>query len=115
MNKFLSLKVQTGYVFLTGFGLAVMPNTILGLFDLQPTDEVYTRVLGVIVFTLGILYLGIIKSGNHDVVRTTVYGRLFAASGIIVLALLGFSKLTLILFATVDIATAVWTWWELRE
>jgi hypothetical protein len=114
MQKFNSLTVQTGYVFLSGAALAIMPNTMLGLFDLQPTDEVYTRILGVIVFTLGILYWGIIKAGNRDVIRTTVYGRLFAAFGIIVLAFI-FKPLTLILFAGVDIATAVWTWWELKK
>jgi hypothetical protein len=115
MQSFLSLKVQIAYVFLTGAALAIMPNTILSIFDLQPTDEVYSRILGVIIFTLGILYLGIIKSGNREVIKTTVFGRLFAASGIIILALLGFSKLTLILFAGVDIVTASWTWWELKK
>jgi hypothetical protein len=103
------------YVFLSGAALAITPNTMLGLFDLQLTDEVYTRILGVIVFTLGILYRSIIKSGNRDIIQTTVYGRLFAAGGIAVLALLGFSKPTLILFAGVDVATAIWTWMELKK
>ncbi len=90
-------------------------RNLLGLFDLGSTTEVWIRILGIIVLTLAILYSGIIKAGNKEVIKTTVWGRLFAASGIILLALLGFSKLTLILFATVDIITAIWTWFELKE
>lgn len=115
MRKFTSLYVQTTYVSLTGISLVFIPNTILGLFDLGSTTEVWIRVLGVIVLTLAILYYGIIKAGNKDVIQSTIYGRLFAALGIILLALLGFSELTLILFAGVDIATAIWTWFELKK
>jgi hypothetical protein len=115
MQKFTSLTVQMTYVAITGISLIFMPNTLLGLFDLGSTTEVWIRVLGIIVLTLAILYYGIIKAGNKEVIKFTVYGRLFAASGIILLALLGFSKLTLVLFAGVDIATAIWTWFELKK
>ncbi len=115
MQKFTSITVQMAYVALTGISLIFMPNTLLGLFGLDPTTEVWIRVLGIIVFTLAILYYGINNFGNKEVVKFTVYGRLFAATGIIILALMGFSKMTLILFAGVDIATAIWTWMELKK
>lgn len=115
MQKFTSLTVQMTYVAITGISLIFMPNTLLGLFDLGSTTEVWIRVLGIIVLTLAILYYGIIKAGNKDVIQSTIYGRLFAATSIIILALLGFSKLTLILFAIPDIATAIWTWFELKK
>lgn len=115
MQKFTSLTVQMAYVAITGISLIFMPNTLLKLFDLGSSTEVWIRVLGVIVLTLAILYYGIIKAGNKEVIKFTVYGRLFAASGIILLALLGFSELTLILFAGVDIATAIWTWVDLKK
>jgi hypothetical protein len=115
MQRFTSLYVQAAYVLLTGLQLIFIPNIILGIFGLEPTTEVWIRILGIIVLTLAILYYGIIKAGNKDVIQSTVYGRLFAATGIIILALLGFSELTLILFAIPDIATAIWTWYELKK
>jgi hypothetical protein len=115
MQKLTSLTVQMIYVAITGISLIFSPNTLLGLFDLDTTTEVWIRILGVIVFTLAILYYGINNYGNKEVVQFTVFGRLFAATGIIILALMGFSKMTLILFAGVDIATAVWTWLELKK
>ena len=115
MQKFTSLTVQMVYVALTGISLIFMPNTLLGLFDLGSTSEVWIRILGLIVLSLAIVYYGILKSGNKEVVQTTVYSRLFVGAGIMIFALMGFSKMTLTLFAGVDIATAIWTYMELKK
>ena len=64
---------------------------------------------------LAIFYNEIMKAANTEVIQFIVYGRLFAAVGIILMALLDFSKMTLILFARVDIATAIWTLFEAKK
>ena len=114
MKKFTSLTVQMVYVALTGLQLMFVPNMMLATFGIAPTNEIWIRNLGVIIFILAILYYAIRKTSDMEVVKATIWGRLVAATGIIVLALYS-SQPILILFATVDVATAVWTWMELKS
>ena len=114
MKKFTSLTVQMFYVTITGLQLIFVPNMMLATFGIAPTNEIWIRNLGVIVFILAILYYAIRKTSDMEVVKATIWGRLVAGTGIIVLALYS-SQPILILFATVDIATAVWTWMELKS
>jgi hypothetical protein len=102
------------YVGLTGIGLIFTPNLILNLFGIAPTNEIWIRILGVLVFVLFILYPAIAKSRNEALIKATIYGRFFAATSIIVLAII-YGAPTLILFALVDLATAIWTYFELKK
>ncbi len=113
MKKHLSLTVQMFYVALTGLQLIFMPNLLLGLIGLPTTDQIWIRILGVIVFILAILYRTIIQIDSAKMVKSTILARFVAAFGIIVLAI-WFGQPILILFAAVDIATAVWSWFELK-
>jgi hypothetical protein len=72
MRKYTSLKVQMAYVAITASSLIFMPNTLLELFDLGTTTEVWIRVLGLIVATLTILYYGINNYGNKEIAQFTV-------------------------------------------
>jgi hypothetical protein len=114
-NRHLSLVVQSIYVVLTGLQLIFIPNMMLGMFGFDATSEIWIKVLGVVVLSLSITYYTISKSGNEDVVRATMWARLFVGLGFVLLALTGQAKLTLILFAGIDIVTAVWTWSELKR
>jgi hypothetical protein len=114
MKKFNSLTVQMVYVAITGLQLIFVPNFLLGLFGLAPTNEIWIRILGLIVFILAILYRAIIKSNDSLVIMSTIWGRLVAGFGIITLSFV-FGQPVLSLFALVDIATATWTWQELKK
>jgi hypothetical protein len=114
MKKFTSLTVQMVYVAITGLQLIFVPNMMLSTFGIPPTNEIWIKNLGIIVFILAILYYYIRKTTDMEVVKATIWGRLVAAGGIIVLALTS-SMPILILFATFDIATAAWTWFELKK
>lgn len=114
-TRFLSLMVQAIYVLLTGLQLIFVPNLLLGMFGLEPTTEIWIKVLGVVVLSLTLIYYGIIKHGNKEVIKITVWSRLFVGAGFILFAMTGIAPMALILFAGIDIATAIWTWFELKK
>lgn len=114
MQKFTSLTVQMIYVTITGFTLIFMPNFLLQTFGFQSTQEVWIRILGVIVFVLAILYNAIKKSDDINVIKSTIWGRAVAGAFIILLSI-NYSMPNLVLFAGIDLATAAWTWYELSK
>ena len=114
-NKYLSLTVQSVYVFLTGLQLIFVPNMLLGMFGFEPTSEIWIKVLGLVVLSLIFCYYNIGKSGNTELIRTTVWMRLLVGGGFVLLVLTGQAKAALILFAGIDIVTAIWTWMELKK
>lgn len=113
--KFKSLFVQAIYVFSTGLSLIFIPNMILELVGFTPTNEIWIRILGIIVLTLSIFYTGVIRHGNADIIKYTIYGRIFAGLSIISLVISGLAQPMVALFACVDIATALWSWAELKN
>ncbi len=114
-NRYLSLFVHAIYLVLTGLQLVFVPNMLLGMFGFDPTAEIWIKVLGIVVLSLSILYFTVNKHGSPEVVRATVLMRFFVGSGFVLLVLFGQTKTNLILFAGIDIATAVWTWFELKN
>ncbi len=111
----LSLTVQAIYVLVTALQLIFVPNTLLGMFGFEPTTEIWIKVLGVVLLSLTVVYYAIIKYGNDDVLRFTIWSRLLVGAGFTIMALTGVAPLTLILFAGIDVATAIWTWFELKK
>ncbi len=114
-NRYMSLLVQSIYVLLTGLQLVFIPNMLLGIFGVEETFEVWIKVLGFVVISLSIIYYALHKSGGIEVVTSTVWARLFVGAGFIFLVVSGEAKPAMILFAGVDIATAAWTWFELKK
>lgn len=114
-KPYLSLTVQAVYVVITALQLIFIPNTLLGMFGFEPTTEIWIKVFGVVLLSLALVYYGIIKNGNDDVVRFTIWSRLLVGVGFTIMAITGVAPLTLILFAGIDIATAIWTWFELKN
>ncbi len=114
-NRYMSLLVQSIYVLLTGLQLVFVPNMLLGIFGFDETSEVWIKVLGLVVISLSIIYYALNKSGNTEVITASMWARLFVGAGFIFLVISGQTKPALILFASVDIATAVWTWFELKK
>ena len=114
-NRYLSLTVQSIYVFITALQLIFIPNTLLGMFGFEPTTEIWIKVFGVVLLSLAVVYYGIIKYGNDDVVGLTIWSRLLVGFGFTMMAIIGIAPTTLILFAGIDVATAIWTWFELKK
>jgi hypothetical protein len=107
-----------------GFGLyllalsvivIVTPNTLLGLLGLPPTDEVWIRVIGVLVLILGFYFTQAARKGLTDFFRWTVYVRSSLILFLAAFVALGFAGPSLILLGVVDLLGAVWTALALRQ
>ncbi len=114
-KKHLSLTVQAIYVILTGLQLIFVPNMLLDMFGFEPTSEIWIKVLGIVILPLSLVYHAVSQQGNRDSVMATVGSRMFVGIGFTLLVVFGQAKPALILFAGIDIATAVWTWFELKK
>jgi hypothetical protein len=114
-NRHFSLIVQAIYVIITGLQLIFVPNLLIGMFGFEETHEVWIQVLGIVILPLAAVYYAISKQGNREVVFSTIISRGFVGIGFLFLALTGATKMSIILFAGIDIATAVWTWMELNK
>ncbi len=115
MKKSLSLTVQAIYVLVTALQLIFVPNMLLGMFGFEPTSEIWIKVLGIVLLSLVLVYYGIIQSGDKNILKITVYSRLLVVVGFILLVVSGLAATPLILFAGIDLATAIWTWFELKN
>ena len=114
-NRYMSLLVQSIYVLLTGLQLVFVPNMLLGIFGFDETSEVWIKVLGLVVISLSFIYYALHKSGNAEVATASMWARFFVGAGFILLVVSGQTKAAMVLFAGVDIATATWTWFELKK
>lgn len=110
-----SLLGQMAYVFGAGLALIFFPNVLLGIFGLPEANEVWIKIMGLLVLTLTIYYYFMAYSGNDTVAMATVYGRLFFCTGLILFVVFGIAELPLIGFALLEIGLALWTWRELKK
>ena len=109
-----SMYGQMIYVLLAGAQLLFVPNVLLGIVGMEPTTEIWIRLMGMLVLVLSIYYYYMAKYGNDKVVWATVLGRLIFCGGLVVFVLLGLAKPALIGFAIVETGLALWTWRELK-
>ncbi|MFP3881611.1 MAG: hypothetical protein ACLFWH_04740 [Actinomycetota bacterium] len=114
MSAVRSLQVWTVYVFAIGISLLLVPNVILGLFRIPETDEVWIRVVGVVVIALGVLYWSMVQRDDSPGMLATVYERYFAAAAFVVLAFTT-GPWQLVLFGVIDFLGASWTLVALRS
>lgn len=103
-----SIQVWAIYTLVVGAALLLIPNTFLGLFQIEETNEVWVRVIGVVVLVLTIYYAFMVRVQSRDMFQATIYGRGFSAVLLVVLAfVVGLWQLAL--FAVLDAAGATWT------
>ncbi len=109
----LSLRLFALYLGATGLILLLIPNLLLTLLGLAPTEEPWIRVLGIIVFNLALYY----HAGADGVVfqRVTVVTRVIVLIGFTGLVLAGLAPRQLVLFGLVDFMGAVWTALAMRR
>lgn len=114
-KRYKSILGQMVYVLIAGLQLLFIPNILLGMFGIAPTSEIWIRVLGMLVLVLSIYYYGIYKSGNKEIVRATVQGRLLFCAGLVMFVILGMAPTSLILFAVLETGLALWSLAEIRK
>ena len=115
MNKStLSIFVFGLYLIALGMILVVIPNSLLEIFQVPSTNEVWIRVDGMLVFLLGIYYILAARKEMIDFFLWTVYLRPLVILFFIAFVLLDFVSPMLILFGVVDLLGAIWTGLALR-
>lgn len=103
------------YLLILGITLTVVPNLLLSTFQLPETQEIWIRVLGIVVFNIGIYYVFMAPAHHTLFLTLSVYTRLLILFWFVVFVVLGWAPAQLILFGLVDGAGAIWTYVTLRK
>lgn len=104
-----SMLVYGIYYLGAGATLLIIPNVFLGMLGLPPTDEVWIRVIGMLLFLLSFYYILGARNELRVFFKWTVYTRGSVFIFFIAFVLLGFVKPVLILLGVIDLAGAIWT------
>lgn len=108
-----SIRVFSIYAVLVGASLAIVPNLVLSALGMEETDELWIRLLGVVVVILAIYYDDGVRNEAAHVFVTSVLERLFFAVALVVFVATG-EAWQLLGFAAIEVAGAVWTIFALR-
>ena len=103
------------YVVLLGITLVLVPNVLLTLFAVPATQEVWIRVLGMMILFVGYYYIQAARKELRDFFQWTVHTRGLVILFFIAFVLLKLAKPALILFGAVDLLGALWTAVALRS
>ncbi len=109
-----SLFVWSIYLAVLSATVLFVPNVLLGLFAIPPTQEVWIRLVG--MFLVFLAYFSFVSARTENAaymlwsaqVRATV--PLFFVAFVVLLQ----APPALLLFSVVDVAAAGWTWMALR-
>ncbi len=110
-----SIKAFGVYLLVLGVSLVLVPNLLLSVFGMPRTDEVWIRVVGVLVFNIGVYYWFAAQGEATSVFRASIYTRVLVLVAFAAFAALGLAPPMLVLFGAADFAGAVWTWQALMR
>jgi hypothetical protein len=112
-----SLQAFGLYLCFTGVGLLLVPGLLLAPLGLTVSADVsvWVRMVGILALALGVCDVLAGRDVVASLIRWSVWRRLAAGVGIGLLVLLGLAPAALLLFAAVDIATALWTAMAMRR
>lgn len=109
----LSLFVWGWYLSILGVGLLIWPNTVLTLFRLPETDEVWIRVVAMLVLILAHFSFSAARTRNAEYMRWSVQGRLAVPLFVAAFVMADWVSSAMIPLGLVDLAGALWTHWAL--
>lgn len=110
-----SVFVFAMYLFVLGPVLVVFPNPFLAFFRMPPVDDVWIRVVGMLVIILAYYYLQAARHEMRPFFSASVVGRFAVLTFFVAFAALGMAPPVLVLFGAVDAAGAAWTAFALRS
>ncbi len=110
-----TVKYFSYYLFALAAVLLFVPNLMLSVFKIPETNEVWIRVVGVLVVCIGVYYHEMSRLNSESFLRLTVWVRLWVFIAFIVLWAAGIGPVQLILFGIVDALAAFWTWKYLKH
>lgn len=104
-----SVHVFSIYMIAFGAGLIAVPNLLLSLFAVPETNEVWIRIVGMLVLIIGYLDFMASRYELQIFFRWTVVVRFSVLIFFVAFVVLGLAPPILILFGVVDAAGAIWT------
>ena len=110
-----TIKAFGVYLILLGIIIVFVPNLLLTVFGIPKTTEVWVRVVGVLVFNIGIYYLYAAKCEAVAFFSASVYTRALVLISFVTFALLGLVSPMIILFGVADFSGGLWTFFALRS
>jgi hypothetical protein len=115
MKGYKSIYVQMAMSFVSGILLLAIPNKLIPLLGIEPTNEIWIYGIGLMALVLCFYYFQIAKTTDKNVVMGTVYGRLFFTITISVLAILGKAPLIFLPLQIFEFSLAIWSWRETKK
>jgi hypothetical protein len=109
-----SILVFAAYITILGAVLVIVPNPLLVLFGFAPTDEVWIRIVGMLLLCLGYYYVDAARREVASFFRATVLGRACVVACLIGFVVLGLAPPPLLAFAAIDLGGLAWTALALR-
>lgn len=103
------------YLVALGLFLLIAPNTLITLFGLPETHDVWIRVVGMLIFLLSYYAIQAARNEVTEFIRWSVVARAAAIVFFAGFVLADLVKPILLLFGGVDLAAAVWTHLALRS
>jgi len=103
------------YILVLGTVLVVAPNLLLATFGLPPTEEVWIRVVGMLLLFLGGYYHLAARAEWTAFFRVSVWFRSLVILFFAAFVVLGLVPPALLGFAVVDLLAALWTASALRH
>ena len=110
----ISILVYSIYLGTGGAGMAFIPNVMLPLLGVPPTNEVWIRLFGFLALVLGAKGINGALLNLTPVMQFDIYTRTCFAVFLTVLILMGISPPIMIIFAIIDFVAAMWTLVSIR-
>ena len=104
-----------GYLLLVGALLLLFPNDLIGLFGIDDIQDNWIRVLGALIFNLGLVYFPIIRDLHKGFIHWSIYSRFVFFGFTIVIVLAGWLPANLLIFGAWDALNALFTWYAYRK
>lgn len=103
------------YLYIVGVTLIFAPNFLLSTLQMPTTEEVWIRIVGVLVIAIAFYYQQAGSKNIQAFFPLTVVARIFVFVSFTALVLLKFGSPMLVGFGIVDLLGALWTWQALRK
>ena len=103
------------YLYLVGATLIFIPNLFLSTLGIPETNEVWIRVLGVIVALIGFYYHQAGAKNISVFLPLTIPTRITVFIAFIILVILKMASPILIGIGGIDLAGAIWTFMALKK
>jgi hypothetical membrane protein len=114
-NSARSVLVFGIYLAVSGLSFMLIPGIVLPLVGMDPTTEVWIRLVGLLAFILGMYFFNAARAGDTRFFQDTLLARVMFFTGVVLFVILGWGSPVLILFGLIDLAGAAWTWSGLRK